>query len=271
MDGKETIMDQFAGYIFDLDGTIYLGDNAIKGAAETIHYLQSHHKKMLFLTNKTIESRERYVKKLRGFGIDVGLENLLSPSVVTLQYLHKHYPNALVYLIGEAALKDELQQGGIKFAESPEETDMIVVSWDREFHYKHLDFAYQSIRQGARMIATHPDRTCPVSGGEVPDCGGMIGAIEAVTNRKIDVIMGKPSTLMASTALNILQVEASDCLMVGDRLETDILMGQLAGMRTALVLTGATSAEDVRSALVKPEYILNSVFDLMLHEQVRTE
>ncbi|MFB9277925.1 HAD-IIA family hydrolase [Cohnella cellulosilytica] len=264
-------MDQFAGYIFDLDGTIYLGDAAIKGAAETIEYLQAHRKKMLFLTNKTIESRERYVKKLRGFGIEVDLENLLSPSVVTLQYLHKHYPAAPVYLIGEEALKEELRQGGIRFAESPEETEMVVVSWDREFHYRHLDFAYQSIRQGAHVIATHPDRTCPVSGGEVPDCGGMIGAIEAVTNRKIDVIMGKPSALMASTALNILQVGASDCLMVGDRLETDILMGQLAGMRTALVLTGATSAEDIRAALAKPDYILDSVSGLMLHEQVRTE
>src|SRR5690554_4657650 len=132
MDGKETIMDQFACYIFDLDGTIYLGDNAIKGAAETIKYLQSHHKKMLFLTNKTIESRERYVKKLSGFGIEVGLENLLSPSVVTIQYLRKHYPKALVYLIGEEALRDELKQGGIKFAESPEETEIVVVSWDRE-------------------------------------------------------------------------------------------------------------------------------------------
>lgn len=264
-------MDQFAGYIFDLDGTIYLGDKVIEGALDTIRYLQSQHKKLLFLTNKTIESRERYVEKLHGFGIKIGLENLLSPSVVTLHYLQKHYPEALVYLIGEAALKEELKQGGIQFAQSPEETDIVVVSWDRDFHYRHLNFAYQSVRKGAHIIATHPDRTCPISDGEVPDCGGMIGAIEAVTNKKIDVIMGKPSFLMALTALDILQVQASECLMTGDRLETDILMGQHAGMHTALVLTGVTSAENVQTSPVQPDYILSSVSDLMNHEQVRID
>ncbi|WP_214626987.1 HAD-IIA family hydrolase [Paenibacillus agaridevorans] len=258
-------MDQFAGYIFDLDGTIYIGDQVIEGALETIRYLQSQNKKMLFLTNKTIESRERYVEKLNGFGVNIGLENLLSPSVVTLHYLQKNYHKALVYLIGETALKEELQQGGIQFAQSPEETDIVVVSWDRDFHYRHLNFAYQSVRRGAPIIATHPDRTCPVADGEVPDCGGMIGAIEAVTYKKIDVIMGKPSHLMALTALDILQVQASECLMTGDRLETDILMGRRAGMHTALVLTGVTSAEDVPTSIVKPDYILSSVSDLMFH------
>lgn len=256
-------MDQFAGYIFDLDGTIYLGDRLIEGAAETIRHLQSHNKKVLFLTNKTIESRTNYVKKLNAFGIEVGMENLLSPSVVTIQYLKQHYPAARVYVIGEKALKEEFSEAGIVFSQSPADTDMVVVSWDRDFHYDHLAFAFQSLQNGAHIIATHPDRTCPLSEGEVPDCGGMIGAIEGVTNRKIDLIMGKPSKLMAITALDLLQLDPNDCLLTGDRLETDIWMGHRAGMGTALVLSGVTSRADIASSAVKPDYVLNSVANLI--------
>lgn len=256
-------MDQFAGYIFDLDGTIYLGDRIIEGAAETIRQLQSSGKKMLFLTNKTIESRENYMKKLGRLGIQVRLENLLSPSVVTIQYLRQHYPRARVYVIGETVLKEEMKAAGISFSQSPADTDMIVVSWDRDFHYEHLVFAYRSMQHGAHIIATHPDRTCPLADGEVPDCGGMIGAIEGVTNQKIETIMGKPSALMALTALDLLQLDASACLLTGDRLETDILMGHRAGMHTALVLTGVTSRDDIASAVVQPRYVLSSVADLL--------
>lgn len=256
-------LDHFAGYIFDLDGTIYLGDHAIEGAPETIRHLQSRNRKLLFLTNKTIESREYYVKKLRRLGIDVTIDQLLSPAVVTIRYLHAHYPNANVYVIGEKVFKDELERSGIRFARSPDETDLVVISWDRDFHYRHLNDAYQAIRRGAEVIATHPDRTCPVPDGAVPDCGGMIGAVEGVTGRKVEVIMGKPSRLMALAALDILGVEASSCLMTGDRLETDILMGRQSGMNTALVLTGVTSREDLQRSDIEPTFVLESVRDIL--------
>ncbi len=256
-------MDQFAGYIFDLDGTIYLGDHVIEGAPETIRHLQSLNRKLLFLTNKTIESREYYVQKLRRFGIDVTIEHLLSPAVVTIRHLHAHYPNARVYVIGEKVFKDELERNGIRFARSPEETDLVVISWDRDFHYRHLDHAYQAIVRGAEVIATHPDRTCPMPGGAVPDCGGMIGAIEGVTGQKVEVIMGKPSSFTAYAALDILGVEASSCLMTGDRLETDILMGNQAGMNTALVLTGVTKRTDLQQSAIQPTFVLESVREIM--------
>lgn len=256
-------MDQFAGYIFDLDGTIYLGDQVIEGAPDTIRHLQSLNRKLLFLTNKTIESREYYVQKLRRFGIEVTLENLLSPTVVTIRYLRAHYPNARVYVIGEPVFKEELERSGIRLSRAPEETDVVVVSWDRDFHYNHLNDAYQAIVRGADVIATHPDRTCPMPGGAVPDCGGMIGAIEGVTGRKVEVILGKPSTHTVMTALEILGVEASDCLMTGDRLETDILMGNQAGMHTAVVLTGVTKREDLKRSDVQPTFVLESVRDIL--------
>jgi arabinose operon protein AraL len=256
-------MNPYLGYIFDLDGTIYLGDDLIQGALETIEYLQAQNKKVLFLTNKTIDSREKYVEKLNKLGIRVQLENLLNPALVTIHYLKEQHPGAKVYVIGEDILKQELLQNGITFASTPDETDVIVVSWDRNFHYDHLDFAYQSIKRGAAVISTHPDRTCPMPGGDVPDCGGMMGAIEGTTGQKIDIIMGKPSILTANTALDILGLKAEQCLMVGDRLETDIRMGRDAGMSTALVLTGITSKADAQAAAHKPTYILDSVYDIL--------
>lgn len=255
-------MDHFSGYIFDLDGTIYLGNEPIEGAVETIRHLQSLDKKLLFLTNKTIDSRDNYLKKLKGFGLEIGLGHILNPALVTIHYLQKHHPGGKVYVIGEEILKGEFRGNGIEFADSPEETDVVVVSWDREFHYNHLDFAYQAIKQGAHVIATHPDRTCPMPGGEVPDCGGMIGAIEGTTGLEVNIIMGKPSVYTALTALDMLGLEPKDCLMSGDRLETDILMGNNAGMNTALVLTGVTTSEDAAASEVKPTFILNSVHDI---------
>lgn len=256
-------MKHYAGYIFDLDGTIYLGEELIDGALETIQYLQAEHKKLLFLTNKTIDSRENYVDKLSRLGIHVGLENLLNPALVTTHYLHENYPGSKVYIIGEDILKQELVRNGIQLASTPEETDVVVVSWDREFHYDHLDFAYQAIKRGAVVIATHPDRTCPMPGGDVPDVAGMIGAIEGVTGQKVMIIMGKPSVLTATTALNILQLKPNQCLMIGDRLETDIRMGRDAGMSTGLVLTGITKREDISNTLYNPTYIMQSIYDIL--------
>jgi len=255
-------LHQYSAYIFDLDGTIYLGSDPIDGAVETIQKLQALGKKLLFLTNKTIDSREAYLSKLNGFGLSVTLEEILNPALVTIHYLKRNHPDAKVYVIGEDILKDELRDNGISFADTPEETGVVVISWDRNFHYDHLDFAYQAIKRGASVIATHPDRTCPMPGGEIPDCGAMIGAIEGASGIKVDIVMGKPSPLTIETALHLLGVDARDCLMTGDRLETDIRMGQQAGMGTALVLTGVTGAGDWTESDVKPTYVLQSVLEI---------
>lgn len=255
--------NSFSGYIFDLDGTIYLGNQLIDGAKEVIARLRSAGKHVLFLTNKTIASRESYVKKLNAFGIDVGLEHILSPTLMTIHYLQEHHRGARLYVIGEQLIKDELRAAGLKIARSPEETDVVIISWDRDFHYDHLNFAYQAIKHGAVTIATNPDRTCPVEDGDVPDCGGMIGAIEGTTGKKVDIIIGKPSSITAKMALNVLNLKKDQCVMIGDRLETDILMGKRVGIPTALVLTGITRREDIESASYKPDYVLESVKELL--------
>ena len=173
----------------------YLGKQLIEGADTTINSLLDEGKKVLFLTNKTIESRQRYVEKLHNFHIKASLKNILNPTVTLIDYLREHHPDATLYVIGEQPIKDELTLAGFREGMTPAEVDIVVLSWDRKFHYDHLNFAYQSIKLGAKMIATNPDRTCPLEVGDVPDCAGMIGAVEAVVGRKVDVQIGKPSIL----------------------------------------------------------------------------
>ena len=259
-------MDTIKGFIFDLDGTVYLGNEMIKDANQVIDYLQENDKKILFLTNKTIESREKYVKKLQGFQMNVSLEQILNPTVTLINYLRKYHPNSVLYIIGEPIIKDELTAAGFQIAEKPEHTDIVILSWYRDFHYDHLNFAYQAVKHGAVTIATNPDRTCPLEDGDVPDCAGMIGALEGVTGKPIDIQIGKPSVLTVEAAMDVIQLLPEECLMIGDRLETDIRMGVEAGMKTAVVLTGITTATGIVSAPWEPDYVLESVADILNHD-----
>jgi len=124
----------------------------------------------------------------------------------------------------------------------------------------HLTF--QAIKKGAHFIATNPDRTCPVEGGELPDCAGIIAALEATTQKKVEVIVGKPSPITVQVALEVMGLEATECILIGDRLETDIRMGLEAGMKTALVMTGVTDAKTLEASPVRPDYVLRSIADL---------
>ncbi|MQR94097.1 HAD-IIA family hydrolase [Fictibacillus phosphorivorans] len=258
-------MKDIKGYIFDLDGTIYLGDQLIEDADTVIKSIQNEGKQILFLTNKTIESRQKYVEKLKSFNIDVTIDNILNPTVTLINYLKTHHPLAKLYIIGEQIIKDEILLEGLSVAATPDETDIVILSWDRNFHYDHLNFAYQAVRNGALTIATNPDRTCPVEFGEVPDCAGMIGALEGVTGKRVDVQIGKPSQVTVTAAINLLTLPPSQCMMIGDRLETDIRMGIEAGMKTALVLSGVTQASDVPSSEWQPDYVFSSVKGILFN------
>jgi arabinose operon protein AraL len=257
-------MRRFKGYIFDLDGTIYLGDKAIPGAPETIAELRAGGAKVAFLSNKPIEAAASYAAKLTKLGIPTTPADVLNSSIVMARYLARTAPGCRVYLIGEEPLAAELRQRGIQIVENPLEAQFVVTSWDRQFTYQKLDDALQAIKKGgAKFIATHPDRTCPVEGGEVADVGGMIGAIEGVTGQKVELVTGKPSPITLQEALDLLGLSKEDCIMVGDRLETDVRMGKECGMAAAVVLTGVSTREDAAQATWAPDYVLNSVADLV--------
>ena len=249
----------FWGYIFDLDGTIYLGEKLIPGARETLGKLKSLSKKIVYLSNKPLQTREDYAAKLTRLGIPTAPAEVINSSLVMSRWLSKQAPGATIYVIGEPPLIGEMVQAGFCISEKAGEIQYVIASFDRTFDYRKLNIALQAIRKGARFVATNPDRTCPVEGGEIPDCAAMIGAIEGATGKKVETVVGKPSDIMIQVAVELMGLNPRDCLLVGDRLETDMVMGKKAGMATALVLTGVTSRETLQKFNIQPDYVWESV------------
>ncbi|PSP55745.1 HAD family hydrolase [Halobacteriales archaeon QS_1_67_19] len=247
------------GAILDLDGTVYRGDDLLPGAGDAVRELRAAGASVLFVSNKPIERRERYREKLVRLGVPCEREDLVTSASVTAAFLARHHPDRTAYVVGEEPLREELREAGLAVTDDPVEATVVVASMDRQFDYGTLTDALDAMDEETPFVATNPDRTCPVEGGEIPDAAGMIGAIEGVTGRDLDRLLGKPSETMLETAVAELGVDPGDCLVAGDRLETDIEMGVRAGMTTALVLTGVTDREDLEAASVSPDYVLDSL------------
>ena len=248
--------------IFDLDGTLYLGENLIPGADDTVDLLRSIGVRVAFLTNKPIASSESYARKLRGLGIEAEPQDVITSVKLTLDYLLSLGPRSRLFIIGESYLTQTLVNAGFPLADRPEETDVVVVSLDRGLDYGKLYFAYQAVKEGATIIATNPDLICPTDEGEIIDAGASMAALEALLGRPIDGVLGKPSRRCAEVALAALECQPSEALMVGDRMETDIRMAAESGMRSGLVLSGVSAARDVDRFAFSPDFVWQSVADL---------
>jgi len=181
---------------------------------------------------------------------------------VMTHYLKKNAPHARLFVVGEAPFIEELKRAGFTITDEPTEIEYVVVAFDRTFNYRKLNIAFQAIKLGAHFVATNPDRTCPVEGGEIPDCAGMIAAIEAVTGKKVEIIVGKPSPLMIQAALEVMGLKPEDCILIGDRLETDIKMGKESGIATGIVLTGVTDEKTLKETSIPPDFIFQSIVDV---------
>jgi len=251
-----------AAYIFDLDGTVYVGDRLLPNAKLTISVLRRRGRKVVFLSNKPLQTREEYAHKLTGMGIPTQKTEVINSSYVLARYLVREAPRAKVFAIGEPPLLMELQRAGLQLIENPEEIEYVIAAFDRTFDYRKLNIAFQALKRGARFYATNPDRTCPVENGEIPDAAAVIAALEATTGRKVEKIFGKPSRYMIETALEVLGLPPEKCAMVGDRLETDIRMAKENGLTAILVLTGVTRPEDVKDSPFQPDYIIPSLAEL---------
>ena len=253
----------YRGWLFDLDGTVYRGEALIEGAAQVIAALRAAGRRVAFLSNKPIQTRDDYAAKLTHLGIPTRSEEVVNSSLVLARHLARLDPGAACFVIGEPPLIGELQAHGLRVRDD-EEVRWVVIAFDRTFSYAKLNTALQAVKRGARLIATNPDRTCPVAGGEIPDCAGMIAAVEAVTGKKVELIVGKPSPLMLEVALDVLGLPASETVMVGDRIETDVTMGRALGLGTVLVLSGVTGADDPRIKELKPDHVLASIRELLV-------
>lgn len=260
----------YRGFIFDLDGTIYLGERLIEGAAEAVRALRAAGKGVVFLSNKPLERREAYARKLARLGIPATEEDVINSAYVLGLYLARSGVGRRVYATGEPPLLEELRAHGLEVLTEQEArrgpVDAVIASFDRTLSYVKLQAAFEALKRGARFLATNADRTCPVDGGELPDAAGVIAFLEATTGRRVELVAGKPHAMMLSAATARLGLKPQECLMVGDRLETDVVMGVNAGMATAAVLTGVSSREDVAAFRARhpgaPTYVLESVASL---------
>lgn len=257
------LMKRYDGYIFDLDGTVYLGDSLLPGAGETISRLRAQGKRTVFLSNNPTRTRADYANRLTHLGLPTPPEDVINSSFVMVDFLQQQMPGARLFVVGEISLCAELEAAGFALAQTADSVDAVIASFDRTFDYHKLQIAFDAIRAGARFFATNADRYCPVPGGGQPDAAAMIAAIEACTNTQVEAVVGKPSLFMAQAILRLLDLPAPRCLMTGDRLETDVLLGVNAGMSTALTLTGVTDETSARRAPIQPTYLLRTLADLL--------
>jgi 4-nitrophenyl phosphatase len=252
----------YEAYLFDLDGTIYLGDDLLPGAKRLVDELRSRGKAVRFLSNNPTKDPQQYADKLAHLGLPTPIEEIVNTTVTMTRWLVENHPDAVVFPISEAPLKRAFEAAGIRMSDDPAEVDIVVASYDRGFSYEKLQIAFDAIwfHKRARLVGTNPDRFCPFPGGRgEPDCAAVIAAVEACTGTTCEANLGKPNPAMLHAALKGLDVDMSNCVMVGDRLSTDIRMGLDAGTVAALVLTGETTADDLRT--LAPEDVPGIVVD----------
>lgn len=254
----------FDAYIFDMDGTIYLGDDLLPGAKRLVEGLRSLGRPVRFLSNNPTKDPQLYVEKLEKLGIPTPIEEIANTVVTTVRWLKANHPDAVVFPISEQPLKKALAEAGIAMSEDPESIDIVIASYDRTFDYSKLQIAFDAIwfHRRAILIQTNPDRFCPFPGGRgEPDCAAITAAIEACTGVKSVANLGKPSPIMLEEALQGLDVDPAACVMVGDRLHTDIQMALDTGIASCLVLTGETTPDDVATLDEdhQPTYVLDRV------------
>jgi len=253
----------YSAYIFDLDGTVYLGENLLPTAGQTIERLRAMGKRIVFLSNNPTYTREEMAHKLTRLGLPTPAADVVNSSLVMAHFLKHHLPGGRLFVIGEQPLLDVLGEAGFELTDDPARIDAVIASFDRTFVYRKLQIAFDALRAGARFFATNADRYCPVPGGGQPDAAAIIAAIEACTGHTVEAVVGKPSLHMANAVLSLVDAAPQDCIITGDRIETDVVMGLEAGMAAALTLTGATQLDDALRFPVQPTYIIERLGDLL--------
>ncbi len=249
--------DRFLGcydaYLLDVDGVLVRDSEPTDDAVAAFAHLNEVGPVCL-LTNNSARSREQHAERLVRIGFDVRAEQLLPASYLAAEYLTEVHGTSSVWSIGERGLRDELLAAGHRLADRPEEADALVVGMDRSISYDVLAEGLAALRSGARFIATNEDATFPVPGGVLPGAGAMVGALRGMGFTP-EVVIGKPSPIAFRMALDRLDAKPQRVVMIGDRIETDIVGGRDAGLATALVLSGVSTHEDVERLGIRPTWI----------------
>lgn len=247
------------GYICDMDGVIYHGDMLVSGAKEFVAWLKKENKKFLFLTNSSEKTPKELMAKLARMGIEVDEEHFITSAQATASFLSSQQPNVGVYVIGQAGLINALHDAG--FYIDQVNPTYVVVGETRTYNFEQIELAVHLVLNGAKLIGTNPDLTGPSEKGIIPACRALIAPIELATHREAYFI-GKPNPLIMRHAMKRLGCERNDTLIVGDRMDTDIIAGIESEIETALVLSGITKREDLVMFPYQPNYILNCAADI---------
>jgi 4-nitrophenyl phosphatase len=263
------------GAILDVDGTVLRGDEPIPDADAGLTALADAGVDRLFCSNNPTKEPAAYAERFAGAGFAVEPGEVLTSGAVTVSYLAEHRPDDAVFLGGAAGLRRQLSDAGLRLVDEPDDAETVVVSVDRGFDYDRLTDALWALSRGrspgdasgdagdVTFVGTDPDVTIPGADRPVPGSGAIVRAVAAVAERDPDVVLGKPSDYAREMALDRLGVPAEECLVVGDRLDTDVALGARAGMTTALVLTGIVREDrleaELAAAEAEPDYVLDSL------------
>ena len=244
-------------FLFDMDGTLYLGNKLYDFTAELLDIIRTTGRKYLFMTNNSSKSVEDYVKKLRSLGIEATREDFMTSSQATAYYLHKHHEGQRLYVCGTESLKRELQNEGFTVTANVDEVECIVMGFDTELTFRKLqDISYLLLtRPYIPYISTNPDLVCPTEFGSVPDCGSVCDMICNATGRR-PIVIGKPAALMPQLAMERLGASKEETCVVGDRIYTDIKSGLNAGITGILVMSGETTPQILAQSPDKPHLVL---------------
>lgn len=248
------------GFICDMDGVIYHGNRLLPGVTEFVHWLYEEGKNFLFLTNSSERSPKELQQKLARLGLEVDESHFYTSALATAKFLHDQSPGCSVYAIGAPGLLNALYDVGITMNDV--NPDYVVVGETRSYNYDSILQAVKLVFGGAKLIGTNYDINGPAEDGIIPACRALIAPIELATNRSA-YFVGKPNPLMMRTGIKRLGLHAEDAVMVGDRMDTDIISGIEAGMDTVLVLSGVSTRETVKEYPYRPKYILDGVGKIM--------
>ncbi len=259
-------IDRYQALFMDMDGVIYLDREPIPDAVEFISTARAAGKRLLFLTNNSRLTRGQYREKLVGMGVEAREDEILTSAAATADFLLENYEvkGKRAFFIGGRGLEEELGRTGLALlaGEEGREADFVVVGWDTELTYDKLRVACLALHSGAVFVGTNADATFPAPDGLWPGAGSILAALERAAGREA-LVVGKPNPYMLETALGRAGSKADATLMIGDRLETDVLGGWRAGLDTCLVLTGVAARHDLEGFTPQPDMVVESLRELL--------
>lgn len=248
------------GFICDMDGVIYHGNRLLPGVKEFVEWLYANDKEFLFLTNSSERSPKELQQKLARMGLDVNEKHFYTSALATAKFISSQAPGCSAYVIGAPGLVNALYEAGITMNDV--NPDYVIVGETANYNYENVVHAVKLVQKGAKLIGTNTDMTGPSEQGIIPACRAWIAPIELATGKSA-YFVGKPNPLMMRTGLKMLGVHSAEAVMVGDRMDTDIIAGIETGLDTVLVLTGCTTREEVGNYPYCPKYILDGVGNIV--------